>query len=98
MATQKKQRPVIVRTYSAGVHYGYLVSQSDDGKRVRLERSRRIWYWHGAASISQIAAEGVGTGSKIAVPVSIELTEAIEVIDCTDRAAQSIEGMPSWRA
>ena len=94
----KKKRPVIVRTYSAGVHYGYLVEQSTDGKRVVLEKSRRIWYWTGAASLSQLAVDGPKAGSKIGVPIRVEVTEAIEIIDCEQAAVTAIEGMASWRA
>jgi hypothetical protein len=83
-------RPVIVRTYSAGVHFGYLVKR--DGKEVTLERSRRIWRWFGAWTLSEVATAGVNIEkSKIGSPVSIILTEAIEVIDCTPAAVASLE-------
>ena len=88
--THSDLQPVIVRTYSAGVHFGYLVKR--DGKEVTLERSRRIWRWFGAWTLSEIATSGVDVSqSKIAAPVSIVLTEAIEVIDCTPAAVQSLE-------
>jgi hypothetical protein len=84
-------RPVIVRTYSAGVHFGYLLSQK--GKEVRMERSRRIWKWFGAWTLSEVATVGIDKlRSKVAAPVTITLTEAIEVIDCTPEATASIEG------
>ena len=83
-------KPVIVRTYSAGVHFGYLVSR--EGKEVTLERSRRIWSWQGANTLSEIATRGLDTKrSRVAVPVSITLTEAIEIIDCTEDGVKSIE-------
>ena len=83
-------KPVIVRTCSAGVHFGYLKSQ--DGKVVELERSRRIWRWFGAWTLSEIATSGLDVEkSKIAVPVSIVLTEAIEIIDCTPEAVRNLE-------
>lgn len=83
-------KPVIVRTFSAGVHFGYLKAR--DGKEVTLERSRRIWRWFGAWTLSEIAAAGLDISkSKIAAPVSIVLTEAIEIIDCTPAAVDSIE-------
>ena len=84
---------VIVRTYSAGVHAGILAAR--DGKEVVLTNSRRIWSWEPATpesgSLSGIAVDGVGKGSKLgkAVP-SIELTEAIEVIETTEASAASI--------
>jgi hypothetical protein len=92
MATKKQKilKPVIVRTYSAGAHFGYLVSRK--GKEVKLERSRRLWRWFGAWTLSEIATAGLDvTKSKIAAPVTIELTEAVEVIDCTPAAVASIE-------
>jgi hypothetical protein len=90
---------VIVRTYSAGVHYGTLASR--DGKEVVLTNSRRIWYWDGAASLSQLAAEGVSkpNNCKFSVPVGeILLTEAVEIITTTKLADASIARVPSWKA
>lgn len=84
------RKPVIVRTYSAGVHYGYLVARR--GKEVDLVESRRIWRWHGAWTLSEIATAGLDIEkSKVGVPVSITLTEAIEIIDCAPAAVVSIE-------
>lgn len=84
------KKPVIVRTYSAGVHFGYLVSR--EGKEVALERSRRIWSWHGANSLSEIAAIGLDSKkSRVGVPVSIVLTEAIEIIECTPAGVAAID-------
>ena len=83
-------KPVIVRTYSAGVHFGYLVSR--EGKEVALERSRRIWMWYGAWTISELATTGLNIAkSKVGAPVNIVLTEAIEIVDCTDEAVASLE-------
>lgn len=83
-------KPVLVRTYSAGVHFGYLVSR--EGKEVVLERSRRIWRWYGANTLSEIASKGLDTSrSHVATPVSLVLTEAIEIIDCTPEAVQNLE-------
>ena len=90
---------VIVRTYSAGVFAGYLKSQ--DGKQVVLVNARRLWYWKGAATLSQLAMEGVSSpeGCKFPCEVkSITLTEAIEVTPATERARQSIEKVQIWKA
>ena len=91
MATKKlKLKAVIVRTYSAGAHFGYLKSRK--GKEVELERSRRIWKWAGAWTLSECATAGVDVAqSKIGAPVSIVLTEAVEIIDCTPAAIKSFE-------
>lgn len=71
---------VIVRTYSAGVHYGTV--EMHEGKEVVLKDARRLWKWSGALSLSDIAANGLNeNGSKISEKVdSIFLSEAIELI------------------
>ncbi len=96
----EKSRLCIVRTYSAGVFAGHIYSKSKDGKHVVLKNAIRLWYWKGAASLSQLAMEGVKTPAecKFAVPVdAVELTEVIEIIPCSDKAAKIIQGVPSWK-
>ena len=88
-AKKNALKAVIVRTYSAGVHFGYLVKR--EGKEVTLERSRRLWSWKGANTLSEIATAGVGAGSRVAAPVGIVLTEAIEIIDCAPAGVVSLE-------
>jgi hypothetical protein len=90
---------VIVRTQSAGVFAGYLESRK--GKEVAMSNVRRLWYWMGAASLSQMAVDGTSNpgGCKFPAPVSrIELTEAIEILDVTRQAQESIEGVKAWAA
>lgn len=84
-------RQVIVRTYSAGVHFGLAVSHK--GKEVELANAKRIWKWVGANTLHEIALRGVGCDSKIseAVP-SVLLTEAIEIIPVSQEAAKILEG------
>lgn len=95
-APKASAKPVIVRTYSAGVHFGYLVSRN--GKEVVLERSRRIWRWFGAWTLNEIATSGLDVSkSKVAAPVNIILTEAIEILDCSPAAVASIESA-AWAA
>ena len=89
---------VIVRTYSAGVFAGYLESKKD--KEVVMRQARRIWYWDGAASLSQLATEGTSKPQNCKFPCEvekIELTEAIEIIQCTDKAKQSIFEVKVWK-
>lgn len=83
---------VLVRTYSAGVHFGLLASRN--GREVRLLDAQRIWSWTGANTLSEISLRGVGADSKISEQVeSITLTEAIEVIPCTDAARNNLRGI-----
>jgi hypothetical protein len=91
-------RFVICRTYSAGVFAGYL--ESRNGREVIMKNARRIWYWAGAASLSQLAMEGTKLPEKckFACPVDrVELLEAIEILDCTEAARLSIEGVSVWK-
>jgi hypothetical protein len=88
---------VIVRTYSAGVFAGNLVSR--DGREVKLENARRLWYWKGACSLSQLAIDGVKCPSecKFAMPVTVTLLEAIEILEVTEEAEKNIEGVFVWK-
>jgi len=90
-------KKVIIRTYSAGVHYGTLKSR--EGKEAVLTDSIRIWYWSGANSLSQLAVDGTKEASncKFArVVPEILVTEAIEIIPCSEKAIESIESVKSW--
>jgi len=94
MATKKKLPYVVVRTYSAGVHVGELVSQK--GPEVVLRNTRRIWFWKGARTLSEMAVSGIGDGSKVSVVVSENrLTGAIETL-ATTRAAEANLRSGSW--
>jgi len=90
-------KKVIIRTYSAGVHYGILKSR--EGKEAVLTESIRIWYWSGANSLSQLAVDGTKepTNCKFTISVpEILVTEVIEIIPCSENAIASIEGVKSW--
>ena len=90
---------VMVRTYSAGVHCGYLKELT--GKEVILLDSIRIWKWAGAASLSQLAMEGTNdpNNCKFTMPITTELilTEAIEIIAMTEIAKQNIQKIKPWK-
>lgn len=103
MATKKKATKKnnykIVRTYSAGVFAGEIVSRK--GQEVVMKNARRIWYWEGAASLSQLAMEGTKLPHKCKFPVAVdrvELLNVIEILDVTPNARASIEGVPVWSA
>jgi hypothetical protein len=89
---------VIVRTYSTGVFAGYLKSRN--GKEVTLLNARRIWYWSGAASLSQLAMEGTKKPNECKFPCevsSVELLESIEILTTTEQARKSISEVPIWK-
>lgn len=89
----------IVRTQSAGVHAGTVIKR--EGKEVTLQNARRLWYWDGAASLSQLSQEGVSKPQNCKFPCEVPeiiLTEAIEIIPCTDKARESIAKVKIWQA
>lgn len=91
-------RVCMVRTYSAGVFLGTLKERN--GKEVTLTDARRMWYWDGAASLSQLATTGTSkpNNCKFPAPVAeILLTEAIEIIPATEAAIASIAAVPVWK-
>ncbi len=89
---------VIVRTYSAGVHAGYLKERN--GQEVTLKKARRIWQWTGAASLSQLAQSGTSNpgGCKFPEEVdSIILLQAVEILDVTAVAKKIIDSVAVWK-
>ena len=102
MPNKEGLKYVIVRTYSAGVFAGYLESKvyTQAGTIVVLVDARRLWYWEGAASLSQMAMSGTSKpeSCKFPEPVSnVELT-AIEILETTKQAQDSINSVPVWKA
>lgn len=91
----------MVRTYSAGVFYGRLdeSTRSADGKRGVVRDARRVWYWAGAASLSQLAQSGTSCPQDCRFPAAVsqvELTEIIEVIPVTAAALATLDAVPVW--
>jgi len=93
----KGMKYCIVRTYSAGVFAGFLFRR--DGKEATLKDARRLWYWDGAASLSELAVRGTSKPDNCKFPVAVPevtLTEVIEIIPTTKEGQKSIESVPIW--
>jgi hypothetical protein len=88
---------VIVRTYSAGVHYGTLRQIGSDGKSCKLEGARRIWKWLGAFTLSELSQKGPSLGSKLDSSDSVFLTEAIEYLVATPTAVAAFAAMENYK-
>jgi len=89
---------VICRTYSAGVFAGYLEERT--GQEVVLRNARRIYYWEGAATLSQLATDGTTKPNTCKFPCEVdrvELLNAIEILDCTRKAQDSIASVKIWQ-
>ena len=94
-----KNTKVIVRADRAGVFYGEIKERN--GSEVTMTNVRRLWYWDGAASLSELATNGTKKPKNCKFTVTVpEMTilGVIEIIPCSDKAVDSIEGVPEWRA
>jgi hypothetical protein len=88
---------VLIRTYSAGVFAGILKER--EGKEVKLQKVRRLWYWDGAFTLSAVATSGVSRPENCKFACELEeiiLTEAIEIIPCTKVAQESIRKVKDY--
>lgn len=98
--SSKKSGYSVVRCQGAGVFMAKVVSRSKDGMQAKLKDSRRLWYWSGAASLSQLAVEGTKKPGECKFPVAMpeqEVTGVLEVIPVTPEAKASIDGVPVWK-
>ena len=88
----------VIRTYSAGCFAGYVKERN--GKEGTILKARRLYYWSGASTLSQLAMEGVKKPTECKFPCEVEeleLTEIIEVITATEEAKKSINNVEIWQ-
>lgn len=91
---------VLIRSYSAGVFVGEMEEHDRATRHVVLRNVRRIHYWDGAASLSQLATEGVTKPENCRFTVETDnhtIAEVIEVIPITDKARENIAGVKPWK-
>lgn len=87
----------IVRTYSAGVFAGYI--EKREGQEAKVLNARRLWYWDGAASLSQLSQDGVSKPENCKFPCEVPfviLTNVIEILPCSKKAKKSIDSIKIW--
>lgn len=98
METNKEQY-YIIRCDRAGVFFAKIAERRGD--EADLTDCRRLWFWSGAASLSQLAVEGVKRPKDCRFTVSVPsmtVLGVLEVIPCSPAAVQSISGVREWRA
>ena len=89
---------VIARGDRSGVYYGTLAAR--EGQECVLTDVRNIWYWEGAATLLQLAAEGSKRPGecKFSMTVGeIVLTDVIELLPCTALAMHNIDNVAIWK-
>ena len=96
--SKMENKKVIIRADRAGVFFGTL--KEKNGTEVTLTDCRRLWYWDGAASLSQLAVDGTSKPDNCTFTVTVPeiiITGVIEIIPCSDKAIKSIEGVKEWK-
>ena len=88
----------IVRADRAGVFFGHIKERI--GSEVTMTNVRRLWYWSGACSLSQLAVDGVKNPGECKFTVIVpEMTilGVIEIIPANEAAVKSIEAVKPWK-
>ena len=99
MKKNYNEKYCIVRTEKAGVFAGNCTQRNDT--QLTIKNVRRLWYWEGAASISQLAVDGTSSPSSCKFTVTVDESEVfgvIEIIPCTEKAEISIKGVRTWKS
>jgi hypothetical protein len=97
------QKTVIIRTHSAGVWMGNVKEYDRKNNFAILTNARRLWYWSGAASLSQLAVEGTKRPNdcKFAITITdedgVSLPQVIEILPCTAEAISNINAVKIWK-
>lgn len=93
----------VIRADRAGVFFGTVISKTvtpGGYNEVELKNVRRLWYWDGAASLSQLATEGVkapGNCQFTVVVPEMVVSGVIEIIPATEDAISNIESVAVWK-
>lgn len=93
-----KKHIVMVRS-TAGIFVGEL--QAYQNAEATLTDVRRLWYWTGAASLSQLATEGTSKPKDCKFPCAVSrivIPAVMEMLDVTPKAKKSIDSVPEWKA
>ena len=95
-------KKVIIRSYGAGVFFGTLneAERCEDKWTVELLDCRRLWYWRGACSITQLAVDGTKAPNECQFTVtekSVVVSSVIEIHKCTEDAIKSIQSVKEWK-
>ncbi len=86
----------IIRCDRAGVFYAEVKERR--GSEADLVNVRRIHAWSGAASLSQMALEGLSSDSRVTMVVpEMTVLGIIELIPCSEAAVKSLDGVKVWK-
>jgi len=90
---------VIVRSTTASPFFGYLEKEDEVNKTVILINARRIYEWHGAATLSQLAESGTSQPDKCKFPaaVKVKISNVHEIYYATEEAQKNLEAVKIWK-
>jgi uncharacterized UPF0160 family protein len=100
MLEELLNKNVMIRTCSAGVHYGILSKFESSGSEysVKLSSATRVYRWAGARSLSQLSVDGTTDQSTcLSVKVPSIYLKAVEVIEMTDLAISRLNAISVWK-
>ena len=92
-------KPAVIRSTNSGAWLGTVVAIAGD--TVELANARRLWYWDGAATLSQLATDGVSRPATCKFPAAlpeVQVFGGCEIIPATPVAVASVEAVKPWRA
>jgi hypothetical protein len=92
----------MVRSYGAGVFFGEVIKETYESGVLIVEmvNARRVWYWDGSASLSQLATEGTSAPENCKFPCEVphvKLVNVIEILTITDKALKSLKAVKVWQ-
>ncbi|MEG1582205.1 MAG: hypothetical protein RR334_03530 [Clostridia bacterium] len=91
-------RYYIVSAERAGIFIGNIKERN--GTELLMTNVRRIYYWEGANSISQLAVTGPMSPSNCKFSVAVEevlFTNVLEINLCSEKAEKVIKGVKEWK-
>lgn len=96
--TNMENKYYIIRGDRSGVFFGQIAGRN--GQEVELRYVRKLWYWEGACAVEQLAVDGVTRPNSckftVVVPEMI-ITDAIQIIPCSDKAAKILQEAKVWK-
>jgi len=90
----------LVRSRDAGVFAGYVDRNNSSGGQAVVHHARRIWFWSGASTLSQLAVDGTKNPDSCKFPCEVDEMEVMgicEIIPCTEKARNSIQAVKVWQ-
>lgn len=92
----------IIRSYGAGVFFGYVKERKSElnGVNVILRHAKRIHYWDGACSLTQLAIDGTVAPKNCRITDAIDeqfIANVIEIIPLTKKASKNLDEVKIWK-